>query len=90
MGNHIMGHYQIRINLVSPKMSITIVVEIRRQPAGTKVSQSLNVFITTIRVEMVVAPNTIVVRGGILIGFATNLGHGSGGISVGRNLSRSA
>jgi hypothetical protein len=35
-----------------------------------------NVVIPTIRVENIVAPNTIFVRSGILIGFATNLGHG--------------
>jgi hypothetical protein len=86
MGDHIMGHCQTQINLISPKVSKTTVVEIRRQPIGIEGTQSPNVFITTIRVEMVVAPNTTVVRGGILIGFATNLGHGLGGILVGRNL----
>jgi hypothetical protein len=39
--------------------------------------------------ETVVAPSMNVVRGGVLTGFATNLGHGSGRVSVGRNLSRS-
>jgi len=32
-------------------------------------------------VEIVVAPNTNFVKGGILIGSATNLGCGSGGVS---------
>jgi hypothetical protein len=90
MGDHIMGHCQTRINLISPKVSKTTFVEIRRQPVGIEGTQSPNVLITTIRVEMVVAPNTTVVKGGILIGSATNLGHGSGSISIGRNLSRSA
>jgi len=41
-------------------------------------------------VEIVIAPNTNFVRGGILIKFATNLGHGLGGILKGRNLSRNS
>jgi hypothetical protein len=49
-------------------MSEATTVEIRKQLVGIEVIQSLDVFITTIRVEMVVAPNTIVVRGGIIIG----------------------
>ncbi len=40
--------------------------------------------------KLVVPPNTNVVRGGVLIGYATNLGHGLGGISVGRNLNQSS
>jgi len=40
-------------------------------------------------VEIVVAPNTNVVKGGVLIGFATNLGRGSNRVSTGRNLNRS-
>jgi hypothetical protein len=38
---------------------------------------------------MVVAPITNVVRGGILIGFATNLGSGSGGVLARKNLNQS-
>jgi hypothetical protein len=41
-------------------------------------------------VAIVVAPNTNFVKGGILIGFATNLGCGSGGVLKGRNLNRSS
>jgi len=37
-------------------------------------------------VEIVVAPNTNFVRGGVLIGSTLNLGHGLGGVLVGRNL----
>ncbi len=36
-----------------------------------------------------VAPNTNVVKGGILIRYVTNLCNGLGGILAGRNLSRS-
>ncbi len=71
-------------------MSEVAVVEIRKQPSGIEVIQSLNIIITTTGVEMVVAPNVNVVRSGVLIQFATNLGHGLGGISVGRILSRSS
>jgi hypothetical protein len=41
-------------------------------------------------VEIVVAPNTNSIKGGILIGFVMNLGCGSGGVLVGRNLSKSS
>ncbi len=50
----------------------------------------LNVVIPTIGVENVVAPNTNFVRGGILIGFSMNLNHGSEGVSMRRNFSRSS
>jgi hypothetical protein len=40
-------------------------------------------------VETIVAPNMNVVRR-VVIGFAINLGHGSSGFSVGRNLNRSS
>jgi hypothetical protein len=39
-------------------------------------------------VETIIGPNTNVVRGGVLIGFVANLGHGSSEVSMGRNLSR--
>jgi hypothetical protein len=62
-------------------------VEIRKQPIGIEATQSPNVIITTTRVETIVAPNTNVVRGGILIGFVTYLGSGSNKILAKRNLS---
>jgi hypothetical protein len=66
-----------------------IVIEIQRQLARMEVTKLLNVVITTIGVEMVVAPNTNVVRGGILIRIVENLGHGFGIIFIGKNLNRS-
>ncbi len=71
-------------------MSKETVAKIQRQPARTKVTQSLNVVITTTGMEMVVAPNTNVVRGGVLIGSVTNLGSGSSGVLARRNLSWSS
>jgi hypothetical protein len=53
------------------------------------VTKSFNVVITTTRVEMVVAPNMNVVRGGVLTKSTTNLGRGLGRVFTGRNLSRS-
>ncbi len=53
------------------------IVEIQRQPARIKVIQPLNVTIPTTRMETIVAPNTIFVKGGKLIRSITNLGHGS-------------
>jgi hypothetical protein len=38
---------------------------------------------------IVVAPNTNPIRGGVLTGCATNLGHGLKGVLEGRTLSRS-
>jgi hypothetical protein len=71
-------------------VSKVTIVEIHRQYVGIEVTQSPNVVITTIGVEIVVAPITNVVRSGVLIGFTTNLGSGLGGISIQRYLSRSS
>jgi hypothetical protein len=71
-------------------MSKAIVVKSWKQHAKIKVIQSPNVIVTTIRVETISALSTNAVRGGILIGSATNLGSGSGGILEGRNLSWSS
>jgi len=66
------------------------ITKIRRQLIKIKFTQSPNVVITTIGVETMVAPNTNIIKSGILIGSVTNLGNGSGGVSIGRNLSRSS
>jgi hypothetical protein len=70
-------------------MSKATVVETRKQHTGVGIIQSLNVGITTIGVEMVVAPNINVIRRGILNGSTTKLDIGSDGVSVVRNLSQS-
>jgi hypothetical protein len=67
-----------------------VIVEIQKQPIGVIVTQSLDVGITTTRVEMVVMPTMDVVRKGILIGFEEKLGSGSGGVLEGRKLSGSS
>ncbi len=90
MGNHRLGHHHTRVNSISPRVLKTIIVIFRKQLARTRVIQSFNVIITTIGVETVVAPNTNVVKDGVLIGFVANLGSGLGGILVGRNLSQSS
>jgi hypothetical protein len=41
-------------------------------------------------VEIIVAPNTNSIKSEVLIGSATNLGHGFGGVAEGRTLSRSS
>jgi len=64
-------------------------VETRKQHAGVRVIQSLNVSITTIGMETVVTPNIDIIRRGVVIGFATKLGIELGGVLVGRNLSQS-
>jgi hypothetical protein len=66
------------------------IVEIWRQFARTKVTQSLNVIITTTREEIVVAPNMNVVKDGVLIRSTTNLGSGLGAVLAGRNLNQSS
>jgi hypothetical protein len=89
MGNHKMGRHHIQVNLASPRVLEITIVEIQRQPFRTKVIQSPNVIIITIEVEMVLAPNTNVVRDGKLIRFTTNLGNGSNGVPARRNLNQS-
>jgi hypothetical protein len=41
-------------------------------------------------VETIVAPITNFLKGGILIGFSKNLGHGLGNVSTRRNLNRNS
>jgi hypothetical protein len=65
-------------------------VKIRIQLPGIEVIQSPNVINLIARVETIVAPNTNVFRGGILIGFVTYLGSGSSKILARRNLSWSS
>jgi hypothetical protein len=66
------------------------IFETRKQPNGIGVTQSFDACIITTRVEMVVAPNIDVVKGGILIGFVAKLGSESGGVSIIKNLSPSS
>ncbi len=63
-----------------------VVVETQRQPIGIIVTQSFDVGITTTRVEMVVVPTIDVAKKGVLIGSATKLGSGLGGVSARRKL----
>jgi hypothetical protein len=85
-----MGHHQTQIDSISPRVLEMAIIEIWRQHVGIEVIQSPNVIITTIWMEMVVTPNTNVVRSGVLIGSTINLGCGSGGVLVRRNLSQSS
>jgi len=70
-------------------MSKMEVVEIWKQPTRIEVIQLFNVIIPTTRVEIVVAPNTNVIRSGVLMGFVMNLGCRSRRVSVKRNLNTS-
>jgi hypothetical protein len=54
-------------------LKVTI-VETWKQPTRVVITQSFNVGIKTIGVEMVVAPTMDVVKRGVLIGFATKIG----------------
>jgi hypothetical protein len=90
MGNHKMGHHPTQINTSSPRMSEVAIVETQKQPTRIKVTQSLDVVITTIRVEMVIVRNMNVVKRGLVIEFVTNLGRGSGGFLTRRNLNMSS
>ncbi len=51
-----------------------------------QITQSLDAIITTIGVEVIVVPNMDFVRRGMVIASVTNLGCGSNGFSMGRNL----
>jgi hypothetical protein len=63
-------------------------VETQKQHVGIGIIYSLNAGITTIGMQMVVEPNINVVRRGVLIGFATKLGSGLGGVLLRRNLNQ--
>jgi hypothetical protein len=71
-------------------VSKSTIVEIWRKPVRVIVAQSLDVRITTTRVETIVAPTMDVVRRGILIGFIAKLGNGSCGVSAKMKLSGSS
>jgi hypothetical protein len=70
-------------------MSNAAIVETQRQLVGVIVTQSLDVGITTTRVETTVAPTMDVVRRGLLIGSIEKLGSGLGGILARRKLNGS-
>jgi hypothetical protein len=71
-------------------VSKVVIVETWKQQAEVGIIQSFNVGITTIRMETILEPNIEVVRRGILIRFATNLGSGLGGVLARSNLSQSS
>jgi hypothetical protein len=61
-----------------------------KQLVGIDVTQSFNAIITTTKVETIIVPNMNVVKGGVVIGFATNLSHGSCDFLAIRNLNRNS
>ncbi len=86
MGNRKLEHHQSRINTTSPIVSKVVVVETYKQHIRVRVTQSLDVGITTTRVETVVVSNKDVLKRGILIGFTRKLGSESNGVLTLRNL----
>jgi len=70
-------------------VSKVAIVETQTQPIGARVIQSFNIVVIAIGVEMVVALNMDVVRKGMVIISATNLGCGSNGFLAKRKLKRS-
>jgi hypothetical protein len=71
-------------------MSEVVVIKTQRQPTRVVVTQSFDVSIKTIRVEMIITPTMDVVRRGIIIGSTTKLCSGSGGVLERRKLSLSS
>jgi len=69
-----MEHHCPQINTILPIMLEVTIVETWKQPTRVVITQSFNVGIKTIGVEMVVAPTMDVVKRGVLIGFATKIG----------------
>ncbi len=57
-----------------------IIIEMRKQHAKVGVTQSLNVSITPMGVETVVAPDIDVIKKGTLIRSVAKLGSGSSGV----------
>jgi hypothetical protein len=82
--NHL--HHHPSINTTSPIVSKVAIGETQRQPTRIVIIQSLDVDISTTRVEMVVAPIMDVVKRGVLIGSIEKLGVRLGGISMGKKL----
>jgi hypothetical protein len=70
-------------------LEVTI-FETQKQPTGIGVIQSLNTIVTSIGVETMFVPIMDIVRKGMVIGSATNLGRGLGGVLVKRNLKKSS
>jgi len=68
LGNHRLEHCQTKINTTStsPIVLDATIVETQKQPPGIEITQSLDVGITTTRVETFIAPTMDVVRRGIL------------------------
>jgi hypothetical protein len=71
-------------------VSKMVIAKTQKQHVGVGVIQSLNVKITTTKVETIVAPSIDVVKRGILIGSATKLNSKLGGVLTRRNLSQSS
>jgi hypothetical protein len=86
MGNHRFEHHRSHISTSSLIVLEMVVVETYKQHVGVGVTQSLDVGITTTWVETIVVPNKNVVKRGVLIGFTTQLGGESNGVSAIRNL----
>ncbi len=86
MGNRRLEHHRSRINTTSPIVSKVVVVETWKEHIRIVVAQSLDVGITTTRVETVVVSNKDVVKRGILIKFTRKLGSESNGVLTIRNL----
>jgi hypothetical protein len=75
-----MEHCRFCVNTIPPIVSKVAIVETWKQHARVGVTQSFGVNVTTTWVETIVVPNIDVVKRGVLIGFATNLGSGLGGV----------
>jgi hypothetical protein len=71
-------------------MSKAVVVETWKQHARVKVTQSLDVGITTVRVEIIVVLSINVIKRGVLITSVAKLGSGSSGALLVKNLSQSS
>jgi hypothetical protein len=54
MGNHMMEHRRPQVNIASPRVLKTTIIETQTQPTRITIIQSLNTIITTIGVEMMV------------------------------------
>jgi hypothetical protein len=87
MGNHKLEHRRSHVNTTPPIVLEATVVETHKQHVRVWVIQSLDVGVTTTRVETIIVPNIDVVKRGVLIGSVAKLGSESSRVLKVRNLS---
>jgi len=80
MGNRKLEHRRSHVNIAPPIVFKVTIVETWKQHIGVRITQSFDVSITTITMEMVVTLSIVVIKKGKLIRSIAKLGSRLGGI----------